>query len=492
MQVLSGRPARLLAGLSFLSLITAACSPDVTEPPLATARMPVQLPAVSHGGGLRGEYRRIAERVPGFGGFYYDSAGNPVALLQDARYAPQAAAALSGLLHRRRYIGRDHRPAGTQLVVRSATYSYVQLTDYYRETVAAVVGTPGLVESGIDDGGNQIFVGVRDASARAAVQTRLAATAVPRAAVRLDIVEPPVQMLGTVATVRDTFAAVPGGVRIMAHEPETGHVLACSTAFNLGDSSDPGVRWFATAAHCTGIMGHVNATQPTLFWQPEDNPNNFPDTTYLIGHEEYDAPWRAGVSDFSYYWGAGSQCPAGLLCKAAEIAWVRYKPGAQTWDFGGIARPASKVPGTLDPTAWDAYGPYIGLDPAHSTFRIAYVDRFAVQGETIDKVGASSGWSSGTVTKACFDVYWNSNLLLCSQEVTGAHVAGGDSGGAVFRNHGDGTVDLLGVLWGGADGVPTGAQPNFTFSPWDGILMEQPPHSGWGVVCDPSFGAYCF
>lgn len=77
---------------------------------------------------------------------------------------------------------------------------------------------------------------------------------------------------------------------------------------------------------------------------------------------------------------------------------------------------------------------------------------FVWENETLEKVGRTTGWSSGSVEDTCTD--YSSSISgepdwtkLCSDRVDFA-IQGGDSGSPVFYWKPDGTVELRGIVFG--------------------------------------------
>jgi hypothetical protein len=76
-------------------------------------------------------------------------------------------------------------------------------------------------------------------------------------------------------------------------------------------------------------------------------------------------------------------------------------------------------------------------------------------GDTVHKVGRTTGWTKGVVTRTCFDqASFDQNvgqyMMLCQIEAT-LTSAGGDSGSPVFirlPNQPD-YLRMAGILWGG-------------------------------------------
>jgi hypothetical protein len=80
-------------------------------------------------------------------------------------------------------------------------------------------------------------------------------------------------------------------------------------------------------------------------------------------------------------------------------------------------------------------------------------DGAATVGQTANKVGRTTGWTRGRVTRTCVNTgVSGSNIVLLCQDFVENNVkivAGGDSGSPVFRIQSNTSVTLLGNLWGG-------------------------------------------
>ena len=89
-------------------------------------------------------------------------------------------------------------------------------------------------------------------------------------------------------------------------------------------------------------------------------------------------------------------------------------------------------------------------------------------GETVNKVGRTTGWSQGRVTSTCVNVNVSgSDITQLCQTAVSATVGAGDSGSDVFTITSGTSVRLDGVLWGGSS---SGKQ--FIFSPLANVTGE--------------------
>ena len=91
-----------------------------------------------------------------------------------------------------------------------------------------------------------------------------------------------------------------------------------------------------------------------------------------------------------------------------------------------------------------------------------------VAGQTVSKVGRTTGWTRGSVSATCVHVNVSgTNITQLCQTLVSAGVGSGDSGSPVFRQQGTGTtVTLLGILWGSS------GSSTFAFSPISNIEAE--------------------
>ena len=225
-----------------------------------------------------------------------------------------------------------------------------------------------------------------------------------------------------------------------------------SEACTLGFSAlRDGVDAFITNAHCTYELW---AADGTPFYQP---------LPPLLGNyigAELDDP------------GAARTCRKGslyYLCRYSDAVLVEY---ADDVDFavGRIAR-----------TTWRSTNPTQSgsttIDPADPYFEVFWVDKYPSHGETVHKMGVTTGWTSGTVVSTCETALWVVMALACQYRATYAS-AGGDSGAPVFkwdgvtrppdpplRENGSGAT-LTGIHWGRRDASSA------WFSPLGGVEKD--------------------
>jgi hypothetical protein len=167
-------------------------------------------------------------------------------------------------------------------------------------------------------------------------------------------------------------------------------------------------RAFVTAAHCTIKYAEMNPAD--VFGQPDDGVRR-------IGIESYDPPTFA--------------CSGHPKCRFSDAAEILYYDTV-AWRLGRIARP---------------YFEQTTIDPNNPEFFIRDVaSGHPVHGQTLHRVGRTTGWHTGTVQDDCKDftqeIHGENIRLLCQSSVE--HPAqGGDSGGPAFGDTYAGVT-----LWG--------------------------------------------
>jgi hypothetical protein len=123
--------------------------------------------------------------------------------------------------------------------------------------------------------------------------------------------------------------------------------------------------------------------------------------------------------------------------------------------------------------------PSIGISQTGTPhLRVTNRQGYPVQGEALDKIGSSTGWTWGNVSETCVDVgtavvpgghVSGDERFLC-QDRASLGATGGVSGSPVFKPGGPGPSDVpfYGVSWG-SDPWPS---TRTTFSSWSGIFSE--------------------
>lgn len=385
-----------------LVVVTMSCSErqSVSEPP--TPALSDASPAAQ--GAYRtfdDEFARISqEEIPGFAGYYLDKDTNAVVLLVDEQSAPLAAEFV------RRESARLGMSGSRPLIIRPARYDFATLKKW-RDQIGPLTGSETVLTD-IDEVENRIFLGVVDKTAGEQLRTKVVDAGIPDSALRVEVV--PRTELRT--SLQDYKRPLEGGLQLMRNG-SAGH---CTLGFVAALSGS--LSYFTTASHCTqtryGADGSVQ-NQPTV------------SPLFSVGYEYLDPSLHL--------------CWWNFPCRYSDVALIR-KYLTTGLDQGHIARTTyvgSGGPGSLI------------IDNARPYFEVLWKwnqSGDAPVGTPVNKVGRSTGWTSGVVTRTCIN--FGNDHLGC-QWVTNTWSAGGDSGSPIFWRLGLFTdyVALHGSLWGG-------------------------------------------
>jgi hypothetical protein len=380
--------------------------------------------------GVDREFAEIARTVPGFGGLSRASDGSAVLLLTDPSQAAAAKQAVAARSRRLRGIDLS------RVQVRGAKFDYVRLTDW-RARLREELDVPGLVYLDIDESNNQLRVGVRAGTSHAVVESAITNLDVPADAVTIADAEP-VRFSGTL---RDRMRATVSGLQIAFTTPDipAGSFFICTLGFNARQATSSNT-YLVSASHCSGTQGGVQHTQ---MFQPTPGPDN------LVAVEHLDPDLFV------------DGCYPHRRCRFSDAALSRYLPGVDA-NVGLLARPTFR-----GLTA----GPLV-IDDVNPLLTVIDKQPFSVMGQTLDKLGRTTGWTVGTVAATCVDVFvTDTDVTLLCQDAMLSGVGGGDSGSPIFESQVPFTSDvtLYGILWGSAN---TSFGPLVFFSPLENIESE--------------------
>jgi hypothetical protein len=340
----------------------------------------------------------VAKTVPGFAGMFLDGEGNLNLYLQDASRKAEAEAAIASVFGAARFEGAAVR-------VLEAKYGFLDLYDWRLKMRPVVFGMQGVVSLGIDETRNRISVGLEEMQVEAAVEAELAKLGVPRDAV---IFEEAARPIPAGHTLWHRVRPVVGGLKIQA-DPSG---KTCTLGYNALRST---LNVFVTASHCTNVQGGI---ENTVFYQP-----TVPAADNRIGLEWADpSPWT------------GWPCPDGWGCRWSDSAYVKYDGGVW-YTRGFIAR-------TIGIGS-------IRIDHEVPRYRVTGEMTMPTAGETLNKMGQTTGRTEGTVDRTCIDISHTAGIMHLCQDHFTAYAAGGDSGSPVFKitnSPGYQDVSLYGIL----------------------------------------------
>jgi hypothetical protein len=400
--------APLQAFTAGVLLLAAACS-DQNEP-VGPSNQPDSPSSQSAIQGTSQDPLELGRTVRGFGGFYLDR-GVPVVYLKDAAERGNAERALTPFL-------RAQGLTASQLRVVPAKYDWGQLERWSIRASAEVLAVPGGVFVDADEASNRVLIGV-ERGAVASISGLVARLGIPAGAVIIRETEP----IRFAATLRDRVRPTVGGLQI--NFPG----FLCTLGFNAVSGTQPS---FITNSHCTNTQG---GTEGTPYWQPLETVD-----PVQIGTEVHDPVYQRNIPG----------CPKGKVCRRSDAARAAYINNTQ-FDLGGIAQTTGFNNGDLT---------IAGL------FNIS-AEGSAVVGQTVNKVGRTTGWTRGAVTNVCVNTgVQGSRIVQLCQTFVSAGVGSGDSGSPVFSEPSGQNVALLGILWGGSGST------TYVFSPIANVEQE--------------------
>jgi len=348
----------------------------------------------------------VATQVPGFGGMYLE--GNILKVyLTDPTLMVSAGSVITSVF------GADRIPAGGIQVIRG-NYGFHQLLAWFNK-LGVVFNIPGVVYTDIDERANRLTVGVENQGVAASVQGMVSSVGIPQGVVNIVTAEPIYDQV----TLQDQVRPIQGGLQIQFSN------FLCSISYNAVRGGTAG---FVTASHCTDVQGGVEST---LYYQPLTAGNTF------IGTETADPLYSRATCQAAGVHG-------NHICRYSDTSFEQLATGV-TESLGSIEQTSSVNSGSLT---------------IAGSFRVTSEGPSLV-GQTVNKVGRTTGWSQGQVTNTCVNTgVSGSKIVQLCQDWVSATVGPGDSGSGVFAITSGSDVQLRGTLWGG-----NGAGTVFVYSP---------------------------
>ena len=366
--------------------------------------------------GLDGRFVQLAHEIPGFGGYFFDANGDLNVYLTDLRQAPAARAAVADVARNRSQSAQHPFTSPANILFRQGDFDFRQL-DGWRARLTAAAPPAGVQMIDTDEAQNRIFIGVTETPAIARVQSQLDALGIPRNAVVVDVV--PAASL--VTTLQQYYRPLIGGLQV--DWSGTYCTLGVNVWYTNVSQGISGAAGFYTASHCSDTPA---STDGTVYSQGGTR----------IATEKYDPPF---FTHATY-----AACPAGYNCRHSDVTFAQYDSGTDG-SHGTIAQTTSRGFGD-----WNAGSTTL----ATSNFTATGTALNPVVGDYRDKVGRTTGWTSGQVSHTCTDYYISGHYTLCQDQVE-AYADGGDSGSPVFQYLNTSSVAFGGIVWAktGAGGL---------------------------------------
>lgn len=433
----SAQSLKRVTSALMVSVVFTACSQDVTSPPpnpavarsegvVADSQQVIQQAATertaaAQGRQLRGiedDILRLEGYLPGFGGLFIDSTGHV------AVYAPANANADSvrAILAQHDTVWHLREPfahqmsAGNQVHVLTGQYPFSYLVVWARMFSTQLRADEGIVSVDADEAHNRVSIGVSDTGATSTVLAMAAGVGIPTGVIRVNVTEP----RRLLSTLQDPFSTRVGGIQIWTSGFYGG---TCTLGFNATTST--GITGFITASHCSPYSLGAGGTGATVY----QNGSSWP-----VGTIVNNPAWNIVDPTCGSYSGAG--------CTYADVMMVKYNTGIanQKWVMYTTSVGTGGASGSITTAG---------------TYQVNATTFYPVTGDVVDKMGRTTGWTRGTISNTCQTVLvinsttGQSGVVLCSNQVTGAHSDAGDSGGPVF-NQQFGLTFAYGLLFAGA------------------------------------------
>lgn len=400
-------------------------------------------------------YIEVAERVPGFGGLFYEGADlgalngvqsdrlkiyiKGMSELSAAQRTDQEEDTLTALVEvlgpafvdiASTQLGipdNQVSASNTDAVVSTleaktdlipAQYDYLELTSWYEKMRGK--GLSGIVMNDINEGKNRIELGIENESFRAPLKKRLDELGIPNGLVIITVVGKAEDLL----SLRNKWRPVPGGIKITRSRDNA----TCTIGFVAQHGGDVG---FVTNSHCTYNTQTRGGNDNTRFHNDLSTMSGT-----LVGYEHID-PLYNSCTDF------GGQS---AYCRRSDSAFVKFN-SATSYKLGYIAKPLKRALGFANDNT------IVSSDPSKRFLRITSERHLTQQSEIIDKIGQSSGWTYGRITNTCTGFRSGRFYWPCTNYAN-THIDPGDSGSTVFSyRSGSSSITLLGTAHGRVSGT---------------------------------------
>ena len=252
--------------------------------------------------GAQDDMLKLENALPGFGGFYIDSADNVVVYMKPSSNLPAAAirgelASFYAQWANLRERGIMQPSSRARIVV--ADYSLSELIATENMISSRLLSTPGIVGVGTSLKLNRVKVGFRDSASMSKGIALLISAGAPRGALMPEIWDQPVLTSLFTDRIRNTKGGLQIGVGLRT-DPYDGVEYQESGTHGFVVTGN-GQKYFMTASHLANVLWGINGKVADTVWQ---NSESFLGNT-RIGSIAISAPWLASTS-----------CPVDIVSQA--------------------------------------------------------------------------------------------------------------------------------------------------------------------------------
>lgn len=385
----------------------------------------------------------LATVIPRFAGRYVESgvvkvliAGEPLSQLE----GESARSAVRLVLDSIGQVGRKFEFA-------SGKYDFIQFR-IWEKRLSKLNRDVGMISMGLQQKNQRLWIQVTSEDGKRKLLNSLESLHIPQEAVNVEVREQLIPYQTTISKIRPIRA---GSQLTIRYGPSSGSTNVCTSGFNVMHSVQV---YVLTVAHCV-----VGSPYPFGGYAADQRYN-----------QPVEAPFNANrFARVTHNPASSSSLPGcwpGDVCRYSDAAAAIITSPIGDFDLFGMIRTTNRelVPGVAG-----------SLNINTSSPRIPVVGTFVYsEGDTIDKIGKSTGWTAGEVIAECVYAYIakDNGGRLCSGAVS-AGSGPGDSGAPVFIwDSVENTALAVGILFGGGVPGPSGTSDHFLFSPVAGINQD--------------------
>jgi len=362
------------------------------------------------------DFAAIERDVPGFAGWYFDGNGNVVIRMKDIARASEVIERVGRAIDAHPRGGRAAAVHGRPAMIgKPARYAFSELAEFRAAITANLPDDVHVID--LDEVENVVALFVSRGSSVGVVRSTAARLHIPEDALQV-IVEPPAEQI---ADLYDYQRPLRGGYAFYLYI--NGSRARCTIGIPgkyKPYGSTQVQHGFVTASHCT--QESFGGTG-TIGYQPY----------YLaMARETVDSP--AFVNSSPCDFGGTMKSP----CRWSDAAFYEYD-STNAYDPAGIA--VTSTIGDVGQPAPDPRDEVIGTQYATQQVQLRAV------GDWLDKIGSTTGWTYGQVTRTCTHVLPGSSTVwrIC-QDQSSVFAQSGDSGSSVWVWYPD-HVAWAGILW---------------------------------------------
>lgn len=377
----------------------------------------------SYNPGMAGDFERLAEDDPSFGGYILNSNGELDIFLtsksDSLALENKIGQSIKSVIQRRnsKKVEIQEAKVFDSAKIHQVTYNYKQLSDWRNLLRHEVFSEKDFSGMSVNIRENAVEISTIQEGGWGKMRSIAAKLKIPQKALKLKI-RPRAELISLSGTLDDAQSTYVGGLRIFA-QGVNGCTLGLNS--NLYDNYGGSVYGYITNAHCTTYTGYPDYTEHFQGTFGSANP---------IGVEHTDpSPFDSSVNTL---------CGYNVTCRWSDSAFIEYYPGA-----------AQNAPYEIVRTIDRGYqGGSLSIDSYFPTTPVA--NEYGIYlGDPIEKIGQTTGWTYGTANEVCVDVAVTDSFTRLCQVYSDIEVLPGDSGSPAFNLVDPGNSLALGLVWGG-------------------------------------------